>query len=513
MLLDLVVSASEAVRQTRSRQRKVEHLAECIARLEGAALGIGVAYLAGDLPQGRIGIGPALIFRNPPRGASDAPRLDLLSVDRCLSQIGAVSGSGAAAERLRLWLDLLSSATPREQDFLRKLVVGELRQGALESLVAEAVARATRVSPGSIRRALMLAGSLPEVAAAAAEGGEAALGRYHIELFRPLKPMLAQAAETPESALSAFSPAAFEYKLDGVRVQIHKLGEDVRVFTRQLSDVTAAVPEIVDLVRGLAPPSLVLDGEVLSLGPDGAPEPFQVTMRRFGRKLDVDRLRREQPLRAFFFDCLHAGGTDAIDLGLAERTLLLDEIITPEARIPRLVTADVEAASAFFERALEEGHEGVMAKALDAPYAAGRRGQTWLKIKSHHTLDLVVLAVEWGSGRREGWLSNLHLGARGADGEFVMVGKTFKGLTDETLRWQTEALSRLETARDRYTVFVRPELVVEIAFNDVQVSPHYPGGVALRFARVKRYRPDKAAVEADNIEDIRALCPGPRSAR
>jgi DNA ligase-1 len=515
------VATSEAVKSTRSRQQKVEHLAACIRALiaEGTAASaagaprsmarIGVAYLTGELPQGRIGLGPAAVFKNPPGSALETSTLSLADVDAVFDAIAAVRGAGSVGERLRSWLALLERCTTLEQAYLRRLVVGELRQGALESLVADAVARATRVSAMSVRRALMLAGSLPDIVEAAAVGGEAALSRYRIQLFRPLQPMLAQTAETPEQALSSLERAVFEYKLDGARIQVHKSLDEVRVYTRQLSDVTAAVPEVVELVRALPSHSLVLDGEVLSLRPDGSPEPFQVSMRRFGRKLDVEAMRRTQPLHPFFFDVLHRDGVDLIDRGTAERLALLDELVTPESRMPRLATADPAEAAAFFEGAIERGHEGLMAKALDASYAAGRRGQAWLKIKSHHTLDLVVLGVEWGSGRRQGWLSNLHLGARDPHAGFVMVGKTFKGMTDALLAWQTAALLEREIARDQYTVYVRPELVVEVAFNDVQQSPHYPGGVALRFARVKRYRPDKSAAEADTIDAVRALCPAP----
>jgi DNA ligase-1 len=512
MRFEKLVAASDTVKQTRSRQKKVELLAACILELgadegaEPASLLVGVAYLAGELPQGRIGLGPSAVFKNPPASAREQGELSVLDVDAVFGAIARVSGAGAVRERMRLWLGLLERCTPPEQLYLRHLVVGELRQGALESLVADAVARAAQVSPEAVRRALMLSGSLPVIAEAAMAGGEAALGRYHIELFRPLQPMLAHTAETPEAALGSLGRAVFEYKLDGARIQVHKEGDDVRVYTRQLSDVTLAVPEVVELARALPGQRLVLDGEVLSLRPDGAPEPFQVTMRRFGRKLDVAELRATQPLHPFFFDLLHRDGGDLIDLGTAERLAQLDEIVPPAQRMPRLVSADAAEAASFFERSLDTGHEGVMAKALDASYAAGRRGQAWLKVKSHHTFDLVVLGVEWGSGRRQGWLSNLHLGARDPQGGFVMVGKTFKGLTDALLAWQTQALLEREVARDAFAVYVRPELVVEIAFNDVQQSPHYPGGVALRFARVKRYRPDKGALEADTIDSVRALC-------
>lgn len=530
MKFERLVAASESVRQTRSRQQKVEHLAGCIAELgaepppesalvlpvpasemppapQRTSLMVGVAYLAGELAQGRVGLGPAAVFAHPPASAREAGELSVMEVDGAFDAIARVSGAGAVRERLRLWSGLLERCTGLEQAYLRQLVVGELRQGALESLVAEAVARAAKVSPESVRRALMLSGSLPVIAQAAMAGGEAALALYRIELFRPLQPMLAQTAETPEAALEALGQAVFEHKLDGARVQVHKSDDEVRVYTRQLSDVTAAVPEVVELVRALPSRSLVLDGEVLSLREDGAPEPFQVTMRRFGRKLDVPRMRQAQPLHPFFFDILHRDGGDLIDLGTSERLAELDAVVPAERRMARLSTDDAEQAASFFDAALERGHEGVMAKALDASYAAGRRGKAWLKLKSHHTFDLVVLGVEWGSGRRKGWLSNLHLGAREPKGGgFVMVGKTFKGLTDALLEWQTRELGAREIARDAYTVYVRPELVVEIAFNDVQQSPHYPGGVALRFARVKRYRPDKSALDADTIDAVRALC-------
>lgn len=519
MLFEVLVQATEHVRQTRSRLAKLEHLSRCVAELARAEPGqsdadrartvlAGVAYVAGELPRGRIGLGPAAIFGNPPASAAERGALTVLDVDRRLEAIGAVRGAGAVAERLRLWLGLLEAATPLEQHFLRRLVVGELRQGALESLVADAVARAAQVSPASVRRAMMLSGSLPQIALGALERGEAALAEYRIEIFRPLQPMLAQTAETPEEAVAQLSRAVFDHKLDGVRVQVHKRGDDVRVFTRQLSDVTAAVPEVVESALALPSSELVLDGEVLSLGADGAVLPFQTTMRRFGRKLDVEEMRRTLPLRPFFFDCLLHGGQDLIDRPTTERLGALDTLVPAELRMPRIVTGDPAEASAFFEAALERGFEGVMAKAVDAPYAAGRRGQAWLKLKSHHSFDLVVLAVEWGSGRREGWLSNLHLGARDPRGGFVMVGKTFKGLTDELLRYQTEALLAREVRREGHVVHVRPELVVEIAFNDVQVSPQYPGGVALRFARVRRYRPDKRPGAADTIDAVRALCPG-----
>jgi DNA ligase-1 len=509
MLFQALAQTSDAIKQTRARTQKVERLAECIRGLGLEAVGVGVAYLAGQLPQGRIGLGPAAVFASRGGPAAAEATLSVLDVDRTLESIKAVRGAGSVAERQRQWEALLERATAVEQQMLRSLVVGELRQGALESLVQDALARAAGVSADSVRRATMLSGSLSEVARAAFAGGEPALARYGIQLFRPLQPMLAQTAETPDDALERLGEASLEYKLDGVRVQVHKQGDDVRVFTRHLKDITRTLPDVVERVRGLPAESLILDGEALALKGDGSPEPFQTTRRRCGRKLELERMRESLPLTPFFFDVLHVSGTDLIARPQRERVAALEQAVPAPWRVPRLVTADPAQAAAFFEGALDAGHEGVMAKGLDSEYAAGRRGQSWLKLKIHHTLDLVVLAVEWGSGRRQGWLSNLHLGARGPDG-FVMVGKTFKGLTDELLRWQTAALLARESSREDYVVRVRPELVVEIAFNDVQVSPQYPGGVALRFARVRRYRPDKTPEEADTIDTIRALLPGAR---
>jgi DNA ligase-1 len=352
----------------------------------------------------------------------------------------------------------------------------------------------------------MLAGDLGGVAAAAMSGGEAALGRFAVTLLRPVQPMLADTAEDVSAALERLGDASLEYKLDGARIQAHKLGDEVRIFSRNLRDVTVAIPEVVDAVRALPASEAILDGEVIGLRPGGSPLPFQVTMRRFGRKLDVDRLRREIPVRPFFFDLLQRDGQPAIDAPQAERFEALQALVPATDVVPHLRTGDPARAAAFVAEAIDRGHEGVMAKAPAAPYAAGSRGQAWLKIKQAHTLDLVVLAAEWGHGRRRGWLSNLHLGARDeASGAFVMLGKTFKGLTDELLAWQTDALLRLETSRDAYTVYVRPELVVEVAFNDVQESPQYPGGLALRFARVKRYRPDKPALAADTFAAVQAI--------
>jgi DNA ligase-1 len=372
--------------------------------------------------------------------------------------------------------------------------------------VEEAVARAFQVPLAGVRRAVMLSGDLGAVAEAARARGAAGLAGFRLELFRPLLPMLAQSASNIEEALSGLEAPLVEYKLDGARVQLHKRGDDVRVFTRNLIEVSARVPEIVEAARAFPARSLVLDGEALVLRPDGRPEPFQVSMRRFGAKLDTERLRAELPLRACFFDVLHAADEDLIDYPLHERVRALAALVPVEARVPSLVAADAQGAQAFLDAALAAGHEGVLVKSADASYEAGRRGSGWVKVKPVHTLDLVVLAAEWGSGRRRGFLSNLHLGARGAEpGSFVMLGKTFKGMTDVMLASQTEALQKLEIGREGQVVHVKLELVVEVAFDGVQLSREYPGGVALRFARVRRYRPDKRAEEADSIDRVRAL--------
>jgi DNA ligase-1 len=502
-LIDLV-ETSLAVGRTGSRLEKVGALAALLRRLDPEEVGIAVSFLSGVPVQGRIGLGWALLRRaeSPPAGAAT---LTLHDVDAAFAALAATTGSGSGAKRERLLRDLLARATKEEQEFLTRLIFGELRQGALEGVLTDTVARAAGIPAGVVRRAAMMSGDLALVAREALAGGEEALGRFTLVLMRPIDPMLADAADTVDAALARLGRAAFEWKLDGARIQVHKDGGEVRVFSRNLRDVTAAAPEVVTAVQGLAADRAVLDGEVIALRPDGTPHPFQVTMRRFGRRLDVERTRAELPLTPFFFDCLLRDGEPLIDRPQHERFGALCELAPAASIVPHAVTGSASEAQSFLDAALARGHEGVVAKALDAPYAAGRRGQAWLKIKSARTLDLVVLAAEWGHGRRQGWLSNLHLGARADNGRFVMLGKTFKGLTDDMLRWQTDHLLGLETHRDAYAVYVRPELVVEIAFNDIQASPHYPGGVALRFARVKGYRPDKHAREADTIETVHVL--------
>ncbi len=502
--VDLVTTSAEVARVS-GRLDKIDRLAALLTRLETDEVETAVAFLSGTARQGRIGVGHAAIAAAADAPPSHEPTLDVRDVDEAFATLSHVSGKGSAGERARVLRALFARATEGEHDFLRRLLYGELRQGALEGVLLEAVARAAKVPPPRLRRAAMIAGDLGAVARAALAGGEAALDSVAMQVMRPIQPMLAESEASVEDALERLDDATLEYKLDGARVQVHKAEDVVRVFSRSLRDVTDAVPEVVSLVRTLPMRELILDGEVIALRPDGRPEPFQVTMRRFGRKLEIEKTRSELPLTPFFFDCLYADGTVLLDETQERRIQVLQDA-AGVASVPRIIRPTAEQAQAFAREALESGHEGIMAKELSAPYAAGRRGASWLKVKRPRTLDLVVLAVEWGHGRRQGWLSNLHLGARDPESNsFVMLGKTFKGMTDEMLAWQTEKLLTLEIGRDAYTVHVRPELVVEVAFNEIQDSPVYPGGLALRFARVKRYRLDKTAADADTIQTVRML--------
>jgi DNA ligase-1 len=504
-LLAAVVRASAAVAATSSRLAKIRLIAECLRGLDPDEIEIALPYLSGDLRQGKLAVGYSALHSAMGNPAA-APSLTVSDVDAAFEQLKSVKGKGAAAQRALQLKTFFSQATAEEQDFLLRLVVGELRQGALEGVMLEAVAAAAGLPAAEVRRAATFAGGIPQVARAALTGGAKALQPFSIRLMQPVLPMLAQPAEDVAAALGALGTALFEWKLDGARVQVHKAGDEIRVFTRNLNDVTAAVPEVVAAVKNAKAQSLILDGEAIALRADARPHPFQVTMRRFGRKLDVEAQRRELPLSVFFFDCLLRDGGALVDRGAGERHDILRDVLPSMFVTPSLITQELEKANAFYNDALAHGHEGLMAKALDAPYEAGRRGAGWLKLKRARTLDLVVLAAEWGHGRRRGWLSNLHLGAREPQtGGFVMLGKTFKGLTDEMLEWQTREFLARETRRDDWTVHVRPELVVEIAFNDVQESPQYPGGLALRFARVKGYRPDKHPDQADSIDTVRAI--------
>jgi DNA ligase 1 len=506
MLLAALVATSRQVAATRSRSEKIALLADLLRRLAPEEIATAVALLTGQPRQGRIGLGPAAVRAARPDGAAAVPALTLAEVDAAFAAIGAAAGAGSAGERTRRLGALLSGATREEQELLVRLLMGELRQGALAGLAVEALAAAAAVPADRVRRAAMLAGDLAAVAEPLLVEGGAALARFHLQLFRPLQPMLAQPAEDVGDALARLGTAAFDLKLDGARIQAHRDGDQVRVYSRLGNDVTAAVPEVVAAVRAAPARQLVLDGEAIALRADGSPQPFQLTMRRFGRKLDVEQLRRDLPLTPFFFDLLHLDGDDLIDRPARDRFAALDAA-APGRGVERRITNSAAEADAFYAEVLRQGHEGLLAKALDAPYEAGRRGAGWLKIKSAHTLDLVVLAAERGHGRRSGWLSNLHLGARDAQaGGFVMLGKTFKGLTDDMLAWQTERFAQLALGtEDGWIVHLRPELVVEVAFNDVQESPQYPAGMALRFARVKSYRLDKTAAQADTVDAVRAI--------
>ena len=498
-LLADVVTASKEVTDTSSRSRKVAVFAELLSALDPDEVPLAVGFLAGAPRQGRVGVGYATIYgiEQTPAGRASLTVDDL---DRAITEVQETTGSGSASKRKQLLADLFGRATAQEADFIRRLFTGELRQGALAGLMIDAIAKAAGV-PGEIaRRALMLSGDLTRTAEIAMTGGEEGLRGVGFELFRPIFPMLASTAEDVGDAVAAFDRASVEWKLDGIRIQIHRRGDEVRVYTRNLNDITHALPGIVQAVRRLPVRQAVFDGEALWMSVDG-PAPFQDTVSR------IDSEAEPEGIETFLFDLLHVDGDDLLDTPLMQRAARL-EAIAPQLKIPGVLTSDPNEGQRVLDEAIREGHEGVVVKDAASRYGAGRRGKAWRKVKPVLTYDLVVLGAEWGHGRREGWLSNLHLGARDArTGEFVMVGKCFKGLTDELLIWQTKELLERETDRRGIAVLVRPELVVEIALDGVQSSTRYPGGVALRFARVKRYRPDKSADEADTIDDLRALLP------
>jgi DNA ligase-1 len=498
-LLADVVEASGSVAATSSRSRKIAVLAEMLGGLDPAEVPLAVGFLAGVPRQGRVGVGYATIYgieNEPARLAS----LTIDDLDRAIAEVQATKGSGSAAKRRQVLADLLSRATELEADFVKRLFTGELRQGALAGLMVDAIAKAAGVPGDLARRALMLSGDLTRTAAIAITSGEDGLREVGFEIFRPIFPMLASTAETVRDAVTSFERASVEWKLDGIRIQIHRRDDDVRLYTRNLNEITHALPGIVAAVRRLPVQQAVLDGEALWMGDEG-PAAFQDTVSR------IDGEATPEGVVTFLFDALHLDGEDLLDSPLEQRAAKL-ESIAPQFAIPRVLTSDPGEGERMLEEALRAGHEGVVVKDAASTYGAGRRGKAWRKVKPVRTYDLVVLGAEWGHGRRQGWLSNLHLGARDPrSGEFVMVGKTFKGMTDELLRWQTEALLEREVDRRGIAVFVRPELVVEIALDGVQSSTRYPGGAALRFARVKRYRPDKSAAEADTIDDLRALLP------
>jgi ATP-dependent DNA ligase I len=570
VLLSDLVRTSDAVSLASGRRVKINEIAGLLRRASPGEVPVAVAFLSGELRQRQIGVGYAalggLLRTDLPAGGepgADGPAsggpgpdpaarpLTLAETDSVFAAIGATTGPGSQAERRRLLGALFARAIPAEQSFLTRLLAGELHQGALEGVMVEAVARAAGVPAGEVRRALLLGGSLPAVAEAAlsaaraahgqaaadqaspdesivgeapaggeasAEAALAALRAFRLQVGRPLRPMLAASAPSVAAAFDRVSPAAVEWKIDGIRIQVHRQGREVRVFTRTLDDITARLPEITGAVLASPAEALVLDGEAIALDPAGRARPFQVTASRAGTQAAPGPETPDVPLTPFFFDLLHLDGRDLIDEPASVRQALMAEVLPADLRVPRLITGEVADAEAFFADAVARGQEGVVVKSLDAPYAAGRRGSEWIKVKPRHTLDLVVLAAEWGHGRRRGWLSNLHLGARDPAGGFVMLGKTFKGLTDETLRWQTERFLEIaeppgqhpggDLTDARGVLRIRPEMVVEIAFDGVQASPRYPGGLALRFARVLRYRPDKQAAEADPIDAVRAIWEG-----
>ncbi|MFI8519847.1 ATP-dependent DNA ligase [Streptomyces sp. NPDC085481] len=513
MLLARVAEVSGQVAATSARSRKIGALAELFSEAAPEESPLVIAYLSGRLPQGRIGVGWSVLKHLVPPAVEPAehPTLTLAGTDATMTELAAVSGAGAQARRAGLVHGLMAAATLAEQEFLLRLLSGDVRQGALDAVALEGVAKAAQVAPEELRRAVMLEGSLPRVAQAVLAEGPGVLDTFTLRVGSPVQPMLAHTAGSVTEAVAALGPCVVEEKLDGIRIQVHRRGDDVRVYTRSLDDITDRLPEVVATALEASGDGIVLDGEVIALDPaTGRPMPFQDIASRVGSRVDVATARAALPLSPVFFDVLAADGEVLVDRPGVERHAVLARLLPEPLRVRRTVVADpadpvvTEAAEAFFRATLARGHEGVLVKALDAPYVAGRRGRTWLKVKPVHTLDLVVLAAEWGHGRRTGLLSNLHLGARAADGTFVMLGKTFKGLTDEMLRWQTERLGELALSDDGFTVRVRPELVVEIAYDGLQRSTRYPAGVTLRFARVVRHRPDKSAAEADTVERVLA---------
>jgi DNA ligase-1 len=513
VLLADVVAASAAVAATRSRTAKAGAIAELLRRADAAEVEPVTAWLAGEPRQGRLGVGRRTLARMVGEPAPE-PSLTVAAVDQGLTDLAATSGAGSTARRDAVLTALLSAITAEEQQFLVRLVTGELRQGALEGVVLDAVAIAADVPPASVRRAFMLSGRLPETAASALAGGVAALDAVRLQVGRPMRPMLASPGASLDAALAGLgTDVTVEFKLDGARIQVHRDGDVVRVWTRTLREVTDGVPELVDRVRALPCSTAVLDGETLALDDDGRPRAFQDTMSRFGSDTSEEGVL----LSPFFFDLLHLDGRDLLDEPLHVRLDALADLLADDEhaalRMPGVRSPSSEEAAAVLDGALDAGHEGVVVKALDAPYAAGRRGKAWQKVKPVHTLDLVVTGAEWGYGRRTGKLSNIHLGARDPDGgEPVMVGKTFKGMTDELLDWQTRTFPEHAHEHTEWGVLLRPGLVVEIAVDGAQRSTRYPGGVALRFARVLRYRPDKTPADADTIDSVRALLGGQEAA-
>ncbi|WP_329341808.1 ATP-dependent DNA ligase [Streptomyces sp. NBC_00663] len=508
MLLARLAQVSQQVATTSARSKKTALLAELFREAEPADVPIVIPYLAGRLPQGRLGVGWKVLSR--PVTPATEPTLTVHEVDALLSELGRVSGTGSQAERTRLVGELMAASTLEEQRFLLGLLSGEVRQGALDAVATEGLAQATQAPPADVRRAVMLAGSLQTVAEALLADGPGALDRFRLTVGRPVLPMLAHSASSVAEAVGKLGTCAVEEKLDGIRVQVHRDGDTVRVYTRTLDDITDRLPEVTFAAQELKGGRFILDGEVISFDATGRPRSFQETAGRVGSRVDVATAAGQVPVSPVFFDALSVDDHDLLDLPFAQRHAELARLVPEPMRVRRALVSgpeDVAAAESFLAETLERGHEGVVVKSLDAPYSAGRRGASWLKVKPVHTLDLVVLAAEWGHGRRTGKLSNLHLGARRDDGSYAMLGKTFKGMTDAMLTWQTERLQELATGTDGYVVTVRPELVVEIAYDGLQRSTRYPAGVTLRFARVVRYREDKRPEEADTVETLLAAHP------
>jgi DNA ligase 1 len=501
-----LVEASQRVAETSRRLEKIRLLSDLLRESAPEDVPIAVSYLSGYLRQGKIGIGYAAIRDAAVSAAAITEPLTLTEVDSAFYRIAASTGIGSSRLRKEQIRELLSRAAQPERDFLARLIVGELRQGSLEGIMVEALAIAAGIPVEKVRSAAMIAGDLGLVGRVSIEEGVAGLSRFQIRVLHPFQPMLAQTAEDVAEAMNALGTAALEYKMDGVRIQAHKQGREARIFTRNLNDVTEAVPDLVEILLGSSADQLVLDGEALSFGSGGKPRPFQISMRRFGRKLSIAEMKEKIPLTAFFFDCLLFNNEVLLNRKEEERFAVLQQVTAAEHQMPRILAHEKSEAERFMAAALAAGHEGIMAKDPAASYEPGIRSSRWLKVKLAHTLDLVVLAAEWGHGRRRGFLSNLHIGARDpGSGKFIMLGKTFKGLTDAMLEWQTKRLLELEIRRDSWTVYVHPELVVEVAFNNIQSSSQYPAGLALRFARVKAFRTDKGAEDADTIESVRLL--------
>ncbi|WP_055617062.1 ATP-dependent DNA ligase [Streptomyces phaeochromogenes] len=511
MLLHRLARVSQEVAATSARSRKTALLAELFRDAEADDVPIVIPYLAGRLPQGRLGIGWKILGTPVPPAAE--PTLTVREVDARLTALGKVSGTGSQAERARLVAELMGASTEPEQRFLLGLIGGEVRQGALDAVAMEGLAQATGAPSADVRRAVMLAGSLQTVAERLLADGPEALAAFRLTVGRPVQPMLAHSASSVAEAIDKLGACAVEEKLDGIRVQVHRDGDDVRLYTRTLDDITDRLPELTSAARELKGEHFILDGEVIAFDEGGRPRSFQDIAGRVGSRVDVATAAEAVPVSPVFFDALSVDGRDLLDLPFADRHTELARLVPEPMRVRRTLVADPAderaraAAEQFLADTLKRGHEGVVLKALDAPYSAGRRGASWLKVKPVHTLDLVVLAAEWGHGRRTGKLSNLHLGARNPDGSFAMLGKTFKGLTDVMLAWQTERLQELAVEDNGWVVTVRPELVVEIAYDGLQRSTRYPAGVTLRFARVVRYREDKTPDQADTVETLLAAHP------